>query len=106
MTQQGMHVHHHHSEEGKRILEKQGLTLETLAKAIAQYQKTEKVHVGTAIGFHAQHGFFFSDRADWQPDDHDAFSNPIGNIPWIQIHELLGNVSDGSTEGFIFSPIN
>ena len=106
MSNQGMQVHHHHGEEGKRILAKQGLTLETLAKAIAAYQKTEQVHVGTAIGFHAEHGFFFSIRNDWNPDDPDAFSEPIGNIPWVQIHELLGNVPEGSTEGFVFSRIN
>lgn len=104
--EQGMKVHHHHSEEGQRILAKQKLTLESLAKAIAEYQNTEKVHVGTAIGLHAEQGFFFSNRDDWQPDDPDAFSEPLGVMPWIQIHELIGNVPKGSAEGMGFGSLN
>jgi hypothetical protein len=36
----------------------------------------------------------------WRPDQPDAFADPIGNIPWVQIHELLGTLPEGSTADF------
>lgn len=101
----GTKVHHHLSPQGKRILEKQKLSLELLAKAIAEYQKAERLHVGTAIGMHKRLGFFFSDRDDWHPDQSNAFSDPLGVIPWEQVHELLANAPP-SAEIIDFKPFN
>lgn len=98
--EQGVPMYHPDSHEGKALLAKQKLTLRELEGAITKYQKTEGAHVGTPIGINDQIGFVFSENDDWNPDDPNAFKETFGFIPWVQIHELLGNVPDGSTEGF------
>ncbi|MFN7401046.1 MAG: hypothetical protein ACK5R4_01770 [Alphaproteobacteria bacterium] len=105
-NQQGISVHHMYSEEGQRILNQQKLTAQALAKAIAEYQRTEQVHVGAAIGLHELHGFFFSERDDWAPADLAALTETLVVIPWSHIHELLGNVPEGSSAGLGFSNPN
>jgi hypothetical protein len=102
----GTAVHFANSDQGRDILARQRLDLVALAKAIAAYQNTEKVPVATCIGVHETLGFFFSTDPEWRPDDPDAFAKPIGNIPWVQIHELLGRVPEGSTEDYLNSDGN
>jgi hypothetical protein len=104
--EKGMKVHHHDSEEGHRILAKQKLTQALLEKAVAEYEEAESIHVGTPIGLHEEHGFFFSENEDWDADHPDAFKETLGVIPWVQIHELLGNVPEGSAAGMVFANAN
>lgn len=106
LKEQGMSVHHIYSDEGQRILTQQKLNAQALAEAIAEYQRTEKVHVGTTIGLHELHGYFFSERDDWEPADLAALTETLGVIPWIHIHELLGNVPEGSGAGLGFGNPN
>lgn len=104
MSEQGMQVHHLRSVEGQIMLTLQKLSADKLGEALVKYQKAENTSIGTGIGVNDK-GYFYSDDPDWDPDAPDAFKKPIGFIPWIQIHELLGNVPEGSAEG-AFSTIN
>ena len=98
---QGLTVHSLASDAGRRILTRQKIDAAQLARAIAAYEAAEHVRVATSIGVHKRHGFFFSTDPEWQPDHPDAFADPIGNIPWVQIHELLGMLPEGSTADFL-----
>jgi hypothetical protein len=101
--QPGLQVHSVTSAEGQVILLGQRLTTADLARAVALYQATEHTQVGTWIGIHEQYGFFFSPNPRWSPNDADAFASPLGNIPWVQIHELLGNLPEGATADYFDS---
>jgi hypothetical protein len=103
---QGLRVHSGGSEAGRRILARQKLDDSQLARAIAEYEATEHVRVATWIGVHKKYGFFYSSDPQWCPDDPDAFARPIGNIPWVHIHELLGRVPAGSTADYLNSDGN
>ena len=104
--QLGLQVHFVTSTEGQIILHRQGLTTAELKLAVALYQVAEQAHIGTWIGIHQQHGFFFSPNPRWCPDDPDAFSSVLGNVPWVQIHELLGKVPEGTTADYLDSTGN
>jgi hypothetical protein len=103
---QGTTVYFATSDQGRAILARQRLDLVSLAKAIAAYQNTEKVPVATCIGVHETLGFVYSTEPEWHPDHPDAFAKPFGNIPWVQIHELLGHLPAGSTEDYLNSDGN
>ena len=98
----GYTVHHIESPAGQAQLKKRGLTIRDLAKAIARFQKAEKVHVGTLIGVNGD-GFFGSTDEGWTPDRPGAFDEPLLNIPWVQILELLGRVPENTTGEFFES---
>ena len=57
-------------------LKKRGLTTRDLGKAIARFQKSEKVRVGTLIGVN-EDGFFGSTDEGWTPDRPGAFDEPL-----------------------------
>ncbi len=95
-------VHHIDSPAGQAALASRGLTTRDLARAVAEFQKRDNVRVGTLIGVN-QDGFFGSTREGWRPDRPDAFAEPLINIPWVQILELLGRVPDGTTGEFLAS---
>jgi hypothetical protein len=99
-------VYFANSEEGRDILARQQLDLVALAKAIASYQNTENVPVATCIGVHETLGFFFSSDPHWHPNLPDAFAEPLGVIPWVHIHELLGRLPAGSTDDYLNSDGN
>jgi hypothetical protein len=98
---QGLTVHALNSEAGKRILARQKIDASLLARAIVDYEATERVRVATCIGVHKRHGFFFSSDPQWRPDSPDAFAEPIGFIPWVHIHEILGRLPSGSTADYL-----
>lgn len=100
-TGTGLAVHAVISPEGSAILQRQRLSVSDLAKAITAYIATERVCFGTFLGLHDTEGVFFSEEANWTPQAPDAFAQPIGVIPWVQIHELLGNVPEGTTFDFL-----
>jgi len=74
------------------------LTKDQIADALQIYAKRETVIIGTILGISID-GVIFTPTENWHPNMSDAFTD-IGIVPWIQIHELLGNVPDGTTEGF------
>ncbi len=98
---QGLTVHSGTSEAGRRILTRQKLDASQLARAVAEYEAREHVRVATWIGVHKRHGFFFSSDPQWRPDAPDAFAQPIGVIPWVHIHEILGRLPEGSTADYL-----
>ena len=95
----GYTVHLVESPAGQVQPAKRGLTTRDLAKAIARFQKAEKVRVGTLIGVN-EDGFFGSTEERWAPDRPGAFDEPLLNIPWVQILELLGRVPENTTREF------
>ena len=95
-------VHLVESPTGQAALAGHGLTINALARAGVEFQKREGVRVGTLIGVN-QDGFFGSTREGWRPDQPDAFAEPLLNIPWVQILELLNRVPDGTTGEFLES---
>jgi hypothetical protein len=95
-------VHLVESPAGQAALAAHGLTTSDLARAVVEFQKRERVRVGTLIGVN-QDGFFGSTREGWRPDQPDAFAEPLLNIPWVQILELLDRVPDGTTGEFLES---
>ncbi len=95
-------VHLVESPAGQAQLAKRGLTTRDLGKAIAEFQKAEKVRVGTLIGVN-EDGFFGSTDEGWTPDKPGAFDEPLLGIPWVQIFELLGRVPENTTGEFLKS---
>jgi hypothetical protein len=96
----GYTVHHIDSPAGQPQLAKRGLTTHDLAEAIVRFQKAEKTRVGTLIGVN-EDGFFGSTDEGWTPDKPRAFDEPLLNIPWVQILELLGRVPVNTTGEFL-----
>lgn len=98
----GYIVHLLESPEGQAALAARGLSKHDLARAIAEFQKRERIRVGTLIGINDD-GFFGSKREGWRPDQPDAFAEPLISIPWVQILEYLGRVPEGTTGEFLES---
>lgn len=74
------------------------LTKNQIGDALRIYAKRENAIIGTILGVSVD-GVIFTPTENWRPNMLDAFTD-IGIVPWIQIHELLGNVPEGTTEGF------
>lgn len=88
---------------GQLVLAKQKLTRDELDRAIQLYAESENVTVATKIGID-DNGFYYSDRPDWSPDAPDAFSEPLGIVPWLHLQELLGKVPEGTTDDYFKNP--
>ena len=93
-------VHPIDSPAGQAQLVKRRLTSRDLATAIAEFQRVEGIRVGTLIGVN-EDGFFGSTEEGWTPDRPGAFDEPLLNIPWVQILELLGRVPENTTGEFL-----
>ena len=96
---QGYGVHLIQSAAGQAELARRRLTARDLAEAVAWFQTAEKVRVGTLIGVN-EDGFFGSTEEGWTPNRPGAFDQPLLNIPWVQILELLGRVPENTTGEF------
>ena len=96
----GYTVHQIDSPAGQAQLVKYNLTIQDLATAIATFQKSENIYVGTLIGINKD-GLFGSIDENWAPDIPDAFDQPLLSIPWVQIFELLGRVPENTTGEFL-----
>lgn len=81
------------------IMALQKLTMDHIDTALKLYTEQEAVRIGTVIGI-TNDGLFFSATENWNPSLPNAFDG-IGMTPWVQIHELLGNVPDGTTGEFL-----
>lgn len=97
---QGMLIYSPLTPEGQRFLDGQKLTLDQLHSAIAKFAIKENQRVATPIGVNTL-GFFYCNELGWHPENPDAFDKPIHCVPWVQIHELLGTVPDGTTGDFL-----
>lgn len=79
----------------------QKLTKDKVNKALQLYERSESATIGTILGI-SDDGVFFTSVQDWTPEMKDAFAD-VSIIPWIYIHELLGNIPEGSTDDFLRS---
>lgn len=86
------------------ILALQKLNKDQIDKAIGLYKEKNTLHVGTVLGV-SDDGVFFSEADNWHPEMEDAFGQ-IGMAPWVQVHELLGNVPEGTTGEFLKTGIS
>lgn len=77
------------------------LTKDKIGDALRIYAKRENAIIGTILGVSVD-GVIFTPTENWRPNMPDAFTD-IGIVPWIQIHELLGNVPEGTTGDFLQS---
>ena len=89
------------SVEANELLRQHKLTNADLIRAISEFEKVEKVLIGTPIGVNND-GFFGSRDKGWHPEDAEK-KKPIQFIPWVQILELLGRVPDGTTRDFMIA---
>jgi hypothetical protein len=94
--QEGMQVHSPDSLSGQLTLTLEKVSAEKLEEALVKYQQVENVKIGTKLGINDK-GFFFSDDPQWHPEKPNAFKKKFGFIPWVYIHELLGDVPEGTT---------
>ena len=92
----GYRVHHLESQDGKRLLQRNELTLDEVKKAVALWHEDSKSTIRTVIGV-GEDGLIGSEVDDWHPDLPNAFSSGLVMIPWVQILELLKRVPEGAT---------
>lgn len=97
----GYAVHAIGSPRAAVILALQKLTKDKIDTALRLYVQQATISVGTLIGV-GEDGVIFSNTKNWQPTSPDAFDQ-IGMVPWIQVHEILGNVPEGTTGDFLQS---
>lgn len=95
-----LRIHLVQSPAGQVELARRGLTTDDLATAIVEFQRREKVFVGTLIGVNHL-GFFGAASEGWRPDQPDAFAEALIAIPWVQIFEMLGRAPEGVTGEFL-----
>lgn len=88
-------VHHLESPAGRNLIALKGVTKADIDTALVKFQEQENVHIGTVIGVN-EGGLFTSERDNWNPLLPDAYADPFLVVPWVQIFELLGRVTDGS----------
>jgi hypothetical protein len=88
------------SPEARALLAEQGLGPADLERALARLERTEGTTVRTVVGFN-EDGLFGTGREGWRPDLPDACREPFIPLLWVQVHELLGRVPEGSTARFV-----
>ena len=96
----GYQVHHLDSQDGRRLLQRNVLTLDEVKRAVALWHKDSKSTIRTVIGV-GEDGLIGSERDNWHPELPDAFSHGLVMIPWVQILELLKRVPEGATGAFL-----
>ena len=96
----GYQLHAPDSPEVEALLIARGLTRPDLDHALAELERTEGIQIRTIVGINDD-GVFGSRREGWQPDLPDAYAQPFIPVLWLQVHELLGRVPEGSTARFM-----
>ena len=97
----GLTVHPISSPKAAVLLALQKLTRQQLDDALGAHQEKHASRIGTVIGVTSA-GLIYSNERDWSPDIPDALKD-LCIIPWVLIHELLGNVPAGTTDDFLTS---
>jgi hypothetical protein len=96
----GYQLHAEGSPEAEALLIERGLTRPDLDRALAELACTQGIQIRTIVGINDD-GVFGSRREGWHPNLPDACGEPFIPLLWLQILELLGRVSKGSTARFI-----
>jgi hypothetical protein len=97
----GMRVHPISSPGAAVLLALQKLSRQQLDDALRAHRETHASRIALVIGL-ASPGLIYSNDPDWSPDTPDALKD-LCIIPWVLIHELLGNVPAGTTDDFLTS---
>ena len=100
LRQPGYRLHALDSPCGEALLHEQGLTPADLQCALAELERTGGIAVRTIVGINDD-GLFGTRREGWQPDLPDSHREPFIPMLWVQVHELLGRVPEGSTATFL-----
>jgi hypothetical protein len=87
------------SPEARVLLAEQGLGPADLHHALDGLKQSEGTSVRAIAGIN-EDGVFGVSRAGWRPDLPDAFAEPFIPLLWVNVHELLGRVPEGSTARF------
>jgi hypothetical protein len=96
----GYQLHAPDSPEAEALLAERRLTRADLDQALAELERTEGIQIRTIVGINDD-GVFGSGREGWKPDLPDACAGPFVPVLWLQVLELLGRVSRGSTAKFL-----
>jgi hypothetical protein len=96
-----MRVHQVSSTAAAVLLALQKLSRPQLDDAVRAHREKHSSRIATVIGI-ANAGVIYSDDPDWSPDAQDALAD-LCVIPWVLIHELLGNVPAGTKDDFLRS---
>jgi hypothetical protein len=100
LKQPGYRLYSPDSPEATALLAEQDLCTADLDRALARLEHTRGITIRTIAGIN-EDGVFGTSRAGWHPDLPGACKEPFIPLLWVQVHELLGRVSDGSTERFV-----
>jgi hypothetical protein len=96
----GYRLHAPDSPEAEALLNERGLTRADLDHALAELERTEGIAIRTIAGINDD-AVFGSRREGWRADLPDACAEPFIPVLWLQILEMLGRVSKGSTAKFL-----
>jgi hypothetical protein len=97
----GMTIHQISSPQAAVLLALQKLTRGQIDAALAVHREAHGARIGTVIGI-ANAGIIYSHEVNWSPDMPDALDD-LCIVPWVFVHELLGNVPPGTMDDFIKS---
>jgi hypothetical protein len=100
LKQPGYRLYEPDSPEAGALLAEQGLGPTDLERALARLEPAERTAIRTIVGIN-EDGIFGSGRAGWRPDLPDACHEPFIPLLWLNVHELLGRVPEGSTARFV-----
>jgi hypothetical protein len=100
LKQPGYRLYPPDSPEAGAILAEQSLGAADLDRALVCLEHTRGITVRTIAGIN-EDGVFGTSRAGWHPDLPDACKQPFIPLLWVEVHELLGRVPEGSTARFV-----
>jgi hypothetical protein len=96
----GYRLHPPDSRQGMALLAEQGLGPADLDRALAFLERIRGITVRTIAGIN-EDGVFGASRAGWHADQPGACKEPFIPLLWVEVHELLGRVPEGSTARFV-----
>jgi hypothetical protein len=100
LKQPGYRLYPPDSPEAGALLVEQGLGPADLDRALACLEHTRGITVRTIAGIN-EDGVFGASRAGWHADQPGACKEPFIPLLWVEVHELLGRVPEGSTARFV-----
>ena len=96
----GYRLHTPDSAEARVLLAEQGLSPADLDRALARLERTEGTTVRTIVAIN-EDGVFVTGREGRRPHLPDACRESFIPLLWLQVHELLGRVPEGSMARFV-----
>ena len=97
----GMTVHQISSPGAAVLLALQKLKREQIDDALRIHAQTDGARIGTVLGI-SNAGIIYSRDTNWAPDAPGALDD-LCIVPWVLVHEILGNVPPGTMDDFLKS---